>query len=41
MNRLLPTKTGRPFIRYLPEGGEMDRAMQLAEEKEKTNTERN
>lgn len=41
MNRLLPTKTGRPFIRYLPEGGEMERARKLAEEKEKTNTERN
>ena len=37
MNRLLPTKTGRPFIRYLPEGGEMERARKLAEEKEKQN----
>ena len=37
MNRLLPTKTGRPFIRYLPDGGEMERARKLAEEKEKQN----
>lgn len=35
MNRLLPTKTGRPYIRYLPEGGEMDRARKLDEEKKK------
>lgn len=33
MNRLLPTKTGRPFIRYRPEGDEMERARELAEEK--------
>lgn len=33
MNRLLPTKTGRPFIRYRPEGDEMERATKLAEEK--------
>lgn len=37
MNRLLPTKTGRPFIRYRPEGDEMERAKKLAEEKEKHN----
>lgn len=35
INRLIPTKTGRPYIRYLPEGGEMERARKLAEEKEK------
>ena len=35
MNRLLLTKTGRPYIRYLPEGGEMDRARKLDEEKKK------
>ena len=34
MNRLLPTKTGRPFIRYRPEGDEMERARKLAEEKQ-------
>jgi 3'-phosphoadenosine 5'-phosphosulfate sulfotransferase (PAPS reductase)/FAD synthetase len=33
INRLIPTKTGRPYIRYLPEGGEMDRAKKLAESK--------
>lgn len=31
INRLIPTKTGRPYIRYLPEGGEMERAQALAE----------
>lgn len=35
INWLIPTKTGRPYIRYLPEGGEMDRARKLAEEKKK------
>lgn len=35
INRLIPTKTGRPYIRYLLEGGEMERARKLAEEKEK------
>ena len=40
MNRLLPTKTGRPFIRYRPEGDEMERARKLAEEK-KENDNRN
>lgn len=40
MNRLLPTKTGRPFIRYRPEGDEMERATKLAEEK-KENDNRN
>ena len=39
MNRLLPTKTGRPFIRYRPEGDEMERARKLAEEKERNNGE--
>lgn len=33
INRLIPTKTGRPYIRYLPEGGEMERALALAEVK--------
>ena len=33
INRLIPTKTGRPYIRYLPEGEEMDRARKLAKEK--------
>lgn len=33
MNRLLPTKTGRPFIRYRSEGDEMERARKLAEGK--------
>lgn len=33
INRLIPTKTGRPYIRYLPEGGEMERAQALAEAK--------
>ena len=33
MNRLLPTKTGRPFIRYRPEGDEIERARKLDEEK--------
>ena len=37
INRLIPTKTGRPYIRYLPDGGEMERARKLAEEKEKQN----
>lgn len=36
INRLIPTKTGRPYIRYLPEGGEMDRAKKLAESKGET-----
>lgn len=35
INRLIPTKTGRPYIRYLPEGGEMERARKLDEEKKK------
>ena len=33
INRLIPTKTGRPYLRYLPEGGEMERAKALAEAK--------
>ena len=35
INRLIPTKTGRPYIRYLPEGGEMERVRKLDEEKKK------
>lgn len=33
INRLIPTKTGRPYIRYLPEGGEMNRARELDKQK--------
>jgi 3'-phosphoadenosine 5'-phosphosulfate sulfotransferase (PAPS reductase)/FAD synthetase len=35
INRLIPAKTGRPYIRYLPEGGEMEKARKLDEEKKK------
>ena len=33
INRLIPTKTGRPYVRYRPEGDEMERAQKLAEQK--------
>lgn len=33
INRLIPTKSGKPYIRYLPDGGEMERAKALAEAK--------
>ena len=33
INRLIPTKTDRPYIRYRPEGDEMERARALAESK--------
>lgn len=36
INRLIPTKTGRPYVRYRPEGDEMERAQKLAELKGET-----